>query len=107
MIYWAAREHVVPDFLSRIYLAEMTVSEDEERDQKLALEKNKIYIPLQDQICLLERSHRLYTEHLKIAKLFAIMSQRFFWTGLYKDVKDYVMVVIRVLEFTLLSITNI
>ena len=32
VIYWAGQEHVVPDFLSRIYLAEMTVSEDEERD---------------------------------------------------------------------------
>ena len=40
-IYWAGQEHLVPDFFSRIYLAEMTVSEGEDRDQKLALEKNK------------------------------------------------------------------
>ena len=42
VIYWAGQEQVVSDFLSRIYLAEMTVSEDEEEDCKLALEKNKI-----------------------------------------------------------------
>ena len=87
-IYRAGQEHIVPDFLSRIYLAEMTVSEDEEGDWKLALEKNKIYIPLQDQSLLLERSHRLYTGQLRTAKLFAFMSQRFFWKVLYKDVKN-------------------
>ena len=78
----------MPDFLSRIYLAERAVSKNEERDWKLSLEKNKIYIPLQDQSCLLERLHRLYTGHLRTAKLFAFMSQGFFWAGLYKDVKN-------------------
>ena len=39
VIYWAGQEHVVPNFLSIIYLAEMSVSEDEERDWKLALKK--------------------------------------------------------------------
>ena len=48
----------MPDFLSRVYLAEMSVSEDEEKDCKLAVEKNKIYIPLQDRSHLLERLHR-------------------------------------------------
>ena len=47
----------------------MSVSEDEERDCKLAVEKNKIYIPLQDRSCLLERLHRSYTKHLRTAKL--------------------------------------
>ena len=88
MIYRAGQEHVVPDFLSRIYLAEMSVSEDEEKDRKLAVEKNKIYIPLQDRNCFLERSHRSYTGHLRTAKLFAFISQRFFWSGIYKDVKN-------------------
>ena len=88
VIYRAGREHVVPDFLSRIYLAEMSVSEDEEKDRKLAVEKNKIYIPLQDRSCLLERSHRSYTGHLRTAKLFAFISQRFFWSGMYKDIKN-------------------
>ena len=88
VIYWASQEHVVPDFLSRIYLAEMFVSEDEEKDCKLAVEENKIYIPLQDRSCLLERSHRSYTGHLRTAKLFAFISQRFFWSGMYKDIKN-------------------
>ena len=61
VIYWAGQEHVMPDFLSRIYLAEMFVSEDEEKDRKLAIEKNKIYIPLQDRSCFLERLHMSYT----------------------------------------------
>ena len=30
----------------------------------------------------------LYMGHLRMAKLFSFMSQRFFWTGLYKDVKN-------------------
>ena len=78
----------MPDFLSRIYLTEMSVTGEIERDRRLAREKNKIYIPLEDRSCLLERSHRLYTGHLRTAKLFSFISQRFFWTGLYRDVKN-------------------
>ena len=78
----------MPDFLSRIYLAEMSVSEDEEKDCKVAVEKNKIYIPLQDRSSLLERLHRSYTGHKRTAKLFAFISQRFFWSGMYKDIKN-------------------
>ena len=51
VIYWAGQEHVVSDFLSGVYLAEMTVSEDEEGERKLALEKNRIYILLQEGSC--------------------------------------------------------
>ena len=31
----------MPDFLSKIYLAELSVFLDEEKDRKLAIEKNK------------------------------------------------------------------
>ena len=69
---------MVPDFLSRIYLAEMSVSEDEDGDRKLALEKNKIYIPLQDRSCFLERLHRSYTGYLRTDKFFCIYITAFF-----------------------------
>ena len=38
------------DFLSRINLAELTVSEDEERDWKMALEKNKYTYPYKTKV---------------------------------------------------------
>ena len=78
----------MPVFLSRIYLAEMTVSKDEKGDQKLALYKIKYSFPLQDRSCLLERLHRPYMGHLSMAKLFNFISKCFFWTSLYKDVKN-------------------
>ena len=83
----------MPDFLSRIYLAEMSVSKDEERDCKLAVEKNKIYIPLQDRSCLLERLHRSYTGHLRTAKLFAFILQRFSGLGCTRTSRMCVTVV--------------
>ena len=88
VIYCAGKEHVVPDFLSRIYLTEMSVTGEIEKDCRLAREKNKIYIPLEDRSHFLELSHRLYTGHLRTAKLFSFISQSFFWTGLYRDVKN-------------------
>ena len=88
VIYHAGKEHVVPDFLSRIYLTEMSVTGEIEKDCCLAQEKNKIYIPLEDRSCLLDCSHRSYMGHLRTAKLFSFISQRFFWTGLYRDVKN-------------------
>ena len=70
VIYCAGSEHVVPDFLSRIYLTEMSVTGEIEKNCCLAQEKNKIYIPLEDRSCLLERSHRLYMCHLRTANYF-------------------------------------
>ena len=77
---------MVPDFLSRIYLVNLTVSEGIEEDCRVAAEKNKVYIPFEDQSRLLERAHRLYTGHLRTAKLFSFISQRFLWTGIFRDV---------------------
>ena len=79
---------MVPDFLSRIYLVNLTVSEGIEEDRRVAAEKNKVYIPYEDQSRLLERAHRLYTGHLRTAKLFSFISQRFFWTGIFRDVQS-------------------
>ena len=39
IVYWAGKEHVVPDFLSRIYLVDLTVSEGMEEDCCVAAEK--------------------------------------------------------------------
>ena len=66
----------------------MSVSEGEERDWKLALEKNFFFILFKKGVVNLKRPHRLYMGHPRTAKLFSFMSQRFFWTGLYKDVKN-------------------
>ena len=66
----------------------MSVTGEIEKDCCFTQEKNKIYIPLEDRSRLLECSHRSYTGHLRTAKLFSFISQRFFWTRLYKDVKN-------------------
>ena len=66
----------------------MTVSEGMEGDCRVAAEKNKVYILYEDQSRLLERAHRSYTGHLRTAKLFSFKSQRFFWTGIFRDVQS-------------------
>ena len=63
-------EHVVPDFLLKIYLTEMSVTDEIKRDHFMAQEKNKIYIPFKDRSCLLECSHSSYKGNLRTAKLF-------------------------------------
>ena len=78
----------MPDFLSRIYLTKMSVTSEIKRDCFLAQEKKKIYIPFEDRSRLLKHSHRLYTGHLRTAKLFSFISQCFFWTGHYRDLKN-------------------
>ena len=45
IIYCAGKKHVVPDFLSEIYLTEISVTSEIERNCCLAQEKNKNYIP--------------------------------------------------------------
>ena len=53
VIFWAGQIQVVPEFLSRIYLAEITVSEDEEGDWKLALyNKKSIFRCKKEVVCL-------------------------------------------------------
>ena len=56
----------------------MTVSEEIKEDCWVAAEKNKVNIPYEDQSRLLEQAHRFYTGHLRTAKLFSFISQRFF-----------------------------
>ena len=50
VVYWAGKEHVVPYFLSRIYLVNMTVSEGMEEDCQVAAEKNKVYIRMKTKV---------------------------------------------------------
>ena len=88
VVYQAGKEHVVLDFLSRIYLVDLTVPEGVKEDSCVAAEKIKIYVLYEDQSRLLKQAHRLYTGHLRSAKLFAFISQQFFWTGIFKDVQS-------------------
>ena len=88
VIHRAEKEHVIPDFLSRIYLTNKSAIKETDEDCCLAREKNKIFILFEDRSCLLKHSHRSYTGHLCTAKLFSFISHCFFWLGLYKDVKN-------------------
>ena len=47
VIYCSGRDNVVPDFLSRIYLVELTSPVEDKRDQEIARSKNKILFSLQ------------------------------------------------------------
>ena len=74
VIYQSGKEHVVPDFLSRLYLVEMSTAGKVENDRRIAAQKNKIFIPFEDRSRLLERIHRTYTGQLRLAKLYSFLS---------------------------------
>ena len=87
VIYWAGQEHVVPDFLSRIYLAEMSVSEDEEGDCKLALEIiRSIFHFKTGVVCL--RGCIGHMQPFTDCQTICTYITTFFWSGIYKDVKN-------------------
>ena len=50
VIYCSGRDNVVPDFLSRIYLVELTSLVEDERDQEIAKSKNNFFFPLQIEV---------------------------------------------------------
>ena len=79
---------MVLDFLSRLYLVEMLTAGRVEDDQHIATQKNKIFLPFKDRSRLLERIHRTYTGHLRLAKLYSFLSTRYFWTGMFNDAKN-------------------
>ena len=59
--YRSGNENVVPDFLSRIYLVELTSPDEDRKDQEIAKSKNKIFVPFADRSQLLELAHRTHT----------------------------------------------
>ena len=72
VVYQKGSENVVPDFLSRIYLVDQIV-DNEEVDRDIAKRKNRIFIPVQERDKLIEKAHRVHTGHLCVAKLFAFL----------------------------------
>ena len=73
VIYCSGRDNIVPDFLSRICLVELTSPVEDKIDQEIARSKNKIFVPFANRSRLLKKSHRTYTGHLRTAKLFSFM----------------------------------
>ena len=62
---------MVPDFLSRLHLVEMSTAGRVESDQKIALQKKKVFVPFENRSWLLEQIHRIYTGHLWLAELYS------------------------------------
>ena len=89
VVYQKGTDNVVPDFLSRIYVVDQII-DNEEDDRELAKRKNRIFIPIQERDELIEKAHNVHTGHLRIAKLFAFLSKRYFWRSLFHDVKRIV-----------------
>ena len=81
IVYCSGSKNVIPDFLSRIYLVEMTSPDEDGKDQEIAKSKNKIFVPFADRSQLLKQAHRTYFGHLRTAKLFSFMSSRYFLVG--------------------------
>ena len=75
IIYCSVKDNVLPDFLSRIYLVELTFPVEDKKDQEIAKSKNKIFVTFANRSRLLERVHRAYTGHLRTAKLLASCQQ--------------------------------
>ena len=48
IICQCGKENAVPDFLSRLYLAEMSTANRVESDQQVALKKKKIFVPFEN-----------------------------------------------------------
>ena len=78
VVYCSGRGNVFPDFLSRVYMVELTSPVEDERDQEIAKSKNKFFVPFTNRSRLLEKAHRTYTGHLRTAKMFSFMSTRYF-----------------------------
>ena len=79
IVYRSGNKNVVPDFLSRIYLVELTSPDEDGKDQEIAKIKNKIFVPFADRSQLLEQAHETHYGHLRTAKLQNFMSSRYFW----------------------------
>ena len=66
IVYRPGKQNVVPDFLSCIYLNEQAQPpsfsnidiEHRNIEEEIALKKNKIFIPLENRMRLIERAHR-------------------------------------------------
>ena len=58
VIYRSGKEHVVPDFLSILYLVEMSTAGRVEDDQQIAAQKNKFFCTFKDRSRLLEQINR-------------------------------------------------
>ena len=65
----------------------MSLCEDEEQDFRIALGKNKVFVPLRDCSRLLEQIHWIYNKHFRLAKINSFVSARFLWKEILKDVK--------------------
>ena len=76
IIFCSVKDNVVPDFLSRIYLVELTSPVEDEKDQEIAKSKNKIFVFFANRSRLLKRAHRTYTGHLRTAKLLCFLLAR-------------------------------
>ena len=48
ILYCSGNENVVPDFLSRIYLVELTSPDEDRKDQEIAKSKNRTFVPFAD-----------------------------------------------------------
>ena len=48
IVYRLGKENMIPDFLSRIYLVELTSPDEDGKDQEIAKNKNKIFVPFAD-----------------------------------------------------------
>ena len=48
IVYRSDNENMVPDFLSRIHLVELTSPDEDRKDQEIAKHKNKIFVPFAD-----------------------------------------------------------
>ena len=68
-IYWPGKRNVVPNFLSRLYLVELTSPDEDEKDQEIFKNTNKIFVPFANRSQFFERAQRNDTGHLSAAKL--------------------------------------
>ena len=79
IVYQAGLENIIPDFFSRIYvLYTIKNSKQDNKDILIAKQKNKICIPLGNKTKLILDTHRTYTSHMQLAKLYTYLCRRYY-----------------------------
>ena len=82
---------MVPDFLSRMYLLLTTSGAiQDKQDLASARQCNKIFIPVDQQVNLIKKAHITQTGHMRLAKLYSFLSQCYYCSQMFKDVKNFV-----------------
>ena len=70
---------MIPDFLSQIYVLYLTVNtEQDNKDKLLAMQKNKLFIYLENRVQLIKNAYTTQTGHMRLAKLYAFLCRRYY-----------------------------